>query len=212
MARTKISWADEVWNPVVGCTGTCPYCYARKMAHRFHMGRPDFAPVWIEKNFQRKFRKATRRVFVNSMSDLADWDDEWYVKVWKKMTEHPAHLFLFLSKRPWKCSWSPLPNAMLGWSITRQADVYGSLGRSGDAHFLSIEPLLEHIKLPEKWHPHWLIVGAETGNRKGCVVPKLKWLRDIHDFARAHDIPLFFKESLRPIWPAGEGLPREWLK
>jgi protein gp37 len=35
MENTKIDWADATWNPVTGCLNDCPYCYARKQAHRF---------------------------------------------------------------------------------------------------------------------------------------------------------------------------------
>jgi protein gp37 len=217
MTRTKIDWCDMTLNPVIGCTGKCPWCYARKMAHRFHLGRSDFSPVWIEKNFQRKFPRKPSRIFVNSMSDLADWEDEWYVKAWKRMTEHPEHLFLFLSKRPWKCSWSPLPNAMLGYSVTCEMD-YERLLDCGyrDVRFLSIEPILEPVNLKKfengPHHPdiRWLIVGSETGNRKGRVVPELAWLREIHNFAHACGIPLFFKRSLRPLWPRDVEFPQEY--
>jgi hypothetical protein len=61
MTRTKIDWADYTWNPVVGCTGACPYCYARKMAHRFHR---DFTPHWVEKSFQRPMPRKPSRIFV----------------------------------------------------------------------------------------------------------------------------------------------------
>ena len=37
MAKTKINWTEEVWNPVTGCTKIslgCQNCYAEKMAKR----------------------------------------------------------------------------------------------------------------------------------------------------------------------------------
>ena len=37
MAKTKISWADQVWNPITGCTKVsagCTHCYAERMATR----------------------------------------------------------------------------------------------------------------------------------------------------------------------------------
>jgi protein gp37 len=58
----------------------------------------------------------------------------------------------------------------------------------------------------------WIIVGAETGNRKGRVVPKFSWITEIRDFARTHGIPLFFKESLREIWPSDADFPQEYPK
>lgn len=35
MRNTKISYCDQTENPIVGCRHTCPYCYARAIAHRF---------------------------------------------------------------------------------------------------------------------------------------------------------------------------------
>jgi protein gp37 len=214
MTRTKIEWCDYTWNPVVGCTGSCPYCYARKMMHRFGVtlyGTDDFdTPRWVERNFQRKFPRKPSRIFVNSMSDLADWELEWYKRVYARMFVNPHHLFLFLSKRPWNCEWTALPNTMLGYSVTQQVDIYAGLGRKGSPTFLSIEPILERIILPERWRPDWIIVGAETGNRKGRVVPKTEWLREIFGFCQANGIPLFFKDSLRTLWPASAYFPQEY--
>jgi len=36
-AKTKIEWATDSWNPIVGCTKCsdgCKHCYAEKMALR----------------------------------------------------------------------------------------------------------------------------------------------------------------------------------
>ena len=213
MTRTKIEWCDFTWNPVVGCTGACPYCYARRMATRFHR---DFTPHWVEKNFQRAMPKKPSRIFVNSMSDLADWEPIWLSRVDMKMVEHPEHRFLFLTKRPWACDWTP-PAAMLGYSVTRQEDIERFLeagkGRRFGVEFLSIEPILGPVALPEKWSRiGWIIVGAETGNRRGKVIPEVQWLRDIYDYTRKQGIPLFFKDSLRTRWPYNgyQDFPQEY--
>ena len=65
--------------------------------------------------------------------------------------------------------------------------------------FLSIEPILEEISLYVL--PDWVIVGAETGNRKEKVVPYVNWIGDLWIVARANNIPIWFKENLREIWP-----------
>ena len=39
MRNTKIEWCDMTWNPISGCYGDCPYCYARQMANRFQSRR-----------------------------------------------------------------------------------------------------------------------------------------------------------------------------
>ena len=66
--------------------------------------------------------------------------------------------------------------------------------------FLSIEPILGPINLGSR-EPRWIIVGAETGNRKGKIIPEPGWIEDIYEYAMENKIPLFFKESLRSLWP-----------
>ncbi len=208
--RTRIDWADFTWNPVVGCSGSCPYCYARKIAHRFHR---DFTPHWEERNFQRAMPWKPSRIFVDSMSDLADWESEWRGEVDVRMALYPQHLFLFLSKRPWECKLGPLDNVMLGYSATCTADLM-TLARHGrPVDFLSLEPLLGEIQIPRPllaWRPRWIIVGAETGNRRERVVPELAWLREIYAYCRCYQVPLFFKSSLRHLWPADVAFPQEY--
>src|SRR6516225_5274211 len=90
MAETSIEWTDVTWNPVAGCTVLspgCTNCYAMRMAARLDaMGMAKYRGltrksgrrfVWTGKlrlgkaalEIPAKWRKS-RRVFVNSMSDL----------------------------------------------------------------------------------------------------------------------------------------------
>lgn len=216
MTRTKIEWCDYTWNPVAGCTGSCPYCYARKMAHRFHR---DFTPHWVERNFERKFPHDPSMIFVNSMSDVAEWDDKWSLRVFKRIEENPEHLFLFLTKRSEKLGWYNRPsNVLLGASVTDQESYMAESFQvaEGTIQFLSVEPLLGEIDMGEMTCGQvirWIIVGAETGNRKGRVIPKYEWLKNIAAFCYSNNIPLFFKESLRNIWnERGEYFPQEYPK
>jgi protein gp37 len=208
--RTLIDWADYTWNPVWGCRGSCPYCYARSMARRFGIqvcGRDDFAPTWVEKNFQRPFPRRPSRIFVNSMSDVADWEWEWLDRVMQRVGANPHHLFLFLTKRPEKVHCVPDRNALFGISVTDQVSLDRVERRFGRSDFLSIEPLLGPVHLATK--PRWIIVGAETGNRRERVVAEQEWLREIFGYCAANGIPLFFKGSLRHLWPAGAYFPQE---
>jgi protein gp37 len=213
--KTKIEWCDFTWNPVVGCTGDCTYCYARKMAHRFHR---DFTPHWVQKNFERPMPKKPSRIFVNSMSDIAEWIGDWTWSVEARIKENPQHLFLSLSKRPWDAWMAQSDNSWIGYSVTVQEDFQRLMRNHAPVSFsfLSIEPILGPINLGRRdrpWRtPSWIIVGAETGNRKGKVVPNPKWLLDIFSYAGNNGIPLFFKESLRSIWPSGESdyFPQEF--
>ncbi len=89
---TKISWADETWNPIVGCSkisAGCLNCYAERMAHRqAHMeikrGGPDRygevlncygkwngETVFVESALTKPLHwRNPRKIFVCSMSDL----------------------------------------------------------------------------------------------------------------------------------------------
>ena len=98
MAKTKIEWADEVWNPVVGCRRVsegCRRCYAERMAFRLsEMGKAGYVGIatkngWTgkintlpEKLFDPLRWKKPRRVFVNSMSDLFHPDVPFFFKQW----------------------------------------------------------------------------------------------------------------------------------
>ena len=204
MDKTKIDWCDERWNPVWGCLNHCEYCYARKMAMRF--GDKDFLPRWIEKNFVKPCSKKPSRIFVNSMSDICWWEKEWMHKVLDKIENHPEHIFQFLTKKPYIYERYTFPsNCWLGTTITNQsmmnnfADlIFESPWVETNKIFFSIEPILERIQYYV--NPDWVIVGAETGNRKGKVVPRREWITELVDYCKTNQIPVFLKESLREIW------------
>ena len=129
MTKTKIEWADEVWNPVTGCTKVsegCRHCYAETMAKRFwtkdHIeleyvsGVADndiVREVFVPRDFtevrchperldQPLHWRKPRKVFVNSMSDLFhdDVPDEFISAVWMRMIATPQHNYQILTKRP----------------------------------------------------------------------------------------------------------------
>lgn len=117
---TEIQWADEVWNPSVGCTKVsagCEHCYAMKVAARFtnHFDRsltrtfPDGSVNWTGKVQIHEDRvtlplrwQRPRRVFVDSMSDLwhDDVPDMFLRKVWMNMIFARQHTFIIVTKRP----------------------------------------------------------------------------------------------------------------
>ncbi len=208
MNKTKIDWADYTWNPVWGCLNYCSYCYARKTAVRFG---ESFEPHWKEKNFNRSMPKKPSFIFVNSMSDIAYWKDEWFVDVFHKIDHNPQHIFLFLTKEEWIYNvWYFSENCWLGVTATTQENLLDLSWLSciddtegHNKYFLSIEPILGPIgRASLSYHAlDWVIVGAETGNRKGRVIPKLSWLQMIVDFSYHENIPLWMKDNLRGIWP-----------
>lgn len=206
MQKTKIEWCDYTWNPVWGCKNECSYCYARRLAKRWG---ESFEPHWKEKNFNRAFPKKPSKIFVNSMSEIAFWNVEWFVKVFHKIDLNPQHIFLFLTKdqRIYN-EWYFPNNCWLGVTATTQDEVRALVHRSfiicdeneerTNKYFVSIEPILSFIN-PNLLRDHgldWLIIGAETGNRKEKVIPDRDWI----DPLLTLDMPIFLKDSLKPLY------------
>ena len=63
------------------------------------------------------------------------------------------------------------------------------------------------LRLMEKKRPQnflltgieWIVIGTETGRRKGKTVSKPEWVRNLTDQAHTLGIPVFMKEDLLPI-------------
>ena len=67
--------------------------------------------------------------------------------------------------------------------------------------FTSIEPLTEFMDmgLGSFGSDRWTIIGAETGKRKGKIVPKREWVENILEAAAITGVKVFMKESLREL-------------
>lgn len=171
-----------------------------------------FAPTFhrYRLNEPQKWKKP-RNIFVCSMADLfGDWvPDEWIQEVYEACGKATQHRYLFLTKNPERgmelFSKKIAPpigtDWLMGYTLDgTQKDEYPRVG--GLKSFISIEPLLK--PLSPFWETvipgqAWIIIGAETGNRKGKVVPKKAWIDRIVTLARAGKVPVFMKESLRGI-------------
>jgi protein gp37 len=115
---TKITWADETINPIIGCSKEsegCQSCYAENMARRLaamgtegyqHVvsfgrwnGLAAFVPSALKKPYSWK---RPRSIFVGSMGDIFmkgvpfEWIDETMRMIW----ENKQHTFIFLTKHP----------------------------------------------------------------------------------------------------------------
>jgi len=214
---TKIEWADEVWNPVWGCLNNCPYCYAKSIAKRFGKmhNEQEFIPTWKDHAFVRKFAKSTKRVFVNSMSDVMYWKPEWMERVIERIKQHPDIQFIFLTKGGYKAyaGYEFPDNAVCGITITKPSEFpIKTAGRFFPAKhwLLNIEPILEPFNtgyVADNANDFdWIIIGAETGNRKNKPIPEKWWF----EWMLKIPIPLFIKPSLDAITPK-ELIRREYL-
>lgn len=125
MSKTKIGWADDVWNPVLGCRKVspgCDRCYAIVQAHmRAANPNPKIAAAFAgltvatadgvdwtgrvnllpERLTQPLRARRPRRWFVNSLSDLfhPGVPDAYIARVFGVMARCPRHTFIVLTKQ-----------------------------------------------------------------------------------------------------------------
>lgn len=181
----------------------------------------DFEPTFHRyKLDEPQHWKKPRTIFVCSMADLfGDWvPNEWIKAVFDACTAAPQHRYLFLTKNPkryiethpWYLSRiqriSKAFEAWFGYTYdgVGNGEIRKALKRQYSLHqFISIEPMRAAI-----WQDEidaitatcdWIIIGAETGNRKGKAKPDKRWIMKIAENCDISGTPVFMKESLRGI-------------
>lgn len=177
-----------------------PFCFAPTF-HRYRLGEPA---RWTR----------PRNIFVCSMADLfGDWvPDEWIEDVLAACDKAPQHRYLFLTKNQKRydemsarISRKDCPPVVaekwLGFTYTGQERLH--IPRVMPPRFVSIEPLMAQVEKGDAEliadTMSWVIIGAETGRRKGKVVPEKSWIDVIVQACREVDTPVFMKESLRDV-------------
>lgn len=199
----------------VRCTDT--YAYMRDTGISTGKIQPypfDFLPTFHRyKLDEPQHWKKPRNIFVCSMADLfGDWvPDEWIAEVFKACEAAPQHRYLFLTKNPKRYMELKLNGKLpkqhwYGTSVTRKDD--RDFFAPGYNTFVSIEPILEsfsdekHAAYRQMVQP-WVILGAETGNRKNKIVPKREWITELVDYYSKFGYTKFFmKDSLRSLMGA----------
>lgn len=166
--------------------------------HQYRLGEPA---AWTK----------PRTIFVCSMADLfGDWvPDEWIEEVFKACEAAPQHRYLFLTKNPNRLNQlardGKLPQQhWYGYTATNEGMLW-SFAHAIDCHiknlFVSIEPILEPMQPCFSTHTpaDWVIIGAETGNRKDKVTPERDWIMNIARECSYSGRPIFMKDSLREL-------------
>ena len=200
---TKIEWANEVWNPVTGCSPVsegCRNCYARRMAQRLkgRFGYPADDPFKVtvhkDKIEQPRFWKKPRRVFVCSMGDLfhKDVSQGLIFAIFAVMMQNPKHTFMVLSKRPGrmgammalmklstKLPWKfPPDNVWLGVSVESQEEadrrIPVLLQIPAARRFVSLEPMLAPVELDRKYVKRWN--SQIQANEMSWMLQDLNWV------------------------------------
>ncbi len=175
-------------------------------------GLREFKPTWLEAQFHKKFPKKPQRIFVGSMSEIYYWKKEWIEMVIEKVKQYPQYTFQFLTKHSEIYNnWIWPKNCWLGVTITREEDFEKGIPYAfilgNNVKYLSIEPILEKIdpNLFAELDLDWVIIGAETGNRKGKVIPKLDWVLEIVRYCEYQKIPVYIKDNLTKYYAECRG-------
>lgn len=214
--NSKIEWTDATWNPVRGCTKVsagCAHCYAETFAERWRgvKGHPfefgfDLRLVPEKLSDPLKW-SASRRIFVNSMSDLfhEGIPEQYIANIAAVMRLADWHTYQILTKRPKRMEKLLTGRLMdasavkhIWWGVTVENRRHGlpridALRRTGAAmKFLSIEPLLEDLGTFDLSGIDWVIVGGESG--PGARPLKEEWVVSIQQQCRAARVPFFFKQ------------------
>jgi protein gp37 len=178
MNNTKIEWTDWTWNPVTGCLHGCPYCYARRIANRFHGGfEPKFHPDRLRDVRQPK---ANDMVFVCSMADLfGGWIDGSQIRrVLDASKTRPDVIFQFLTKNPKRLAeFDFCENAWVGVTVEHEihrARIDALMRCNARIKFVSYEPLLS--AMPRDSRIDWQIIGPQTGPTRQ---PEKAWIVEL---------------------------------
>lgn len=178
-------------------------------------GHPLVYPFGFEPTYH-KYRNNTldklkmgNNIFVGAMADIfGEWVPEsWIEDIFIECRKRPQHNYIFLTKNPERYKKLRFPidgaNFWFGTSVTCGKDIKRIRELPAEQNtFVSLEPL--HSDLADEHRDilqsvKWIIIGAETGNRKGKVIPLLSWVLRICKVADVNGIPVFMKDSLIPI-------------
>lgn len=212
MAKTKILWSEETWNPITGCSKTsegCANCYAYGMTLRLAKNpkitkyrngwkvtpHPECLSIPLDKEKPTVY-------FVNSMSDVfhADVPEKFIRRIFEVMVEAKHHTFQVLTKRSERlrelAPTLPWPDNVYMGVTVESANYYGRIAdlvaTPAKIKFLSLEPLLSPIPDIPLEGIDWAIVAGESGHKARPM--QAQWVRDVRDKCVRMKIPFFFKQ------------------
>lgn len=196
-------------NIVIGCNINCSYCYARINNNRFHAIDDFNYPVFFENKLKMLDNKKYNAYLLTGQSDLSGWKAEWINKVFDRMKQNPETQYIFLTKRPEEIQISKVPeNGWFGVTVTSakekyRIDVLRNNIKSKKFH-ITFEPLFDDIGKLDLTNISWVVIGTETGSRKGKISSKREWIYNIYNQAKEKNIPVFMKEDLLGILEENE--------
>ena len=169
----------------------------------FYKIMDKFEPLLLKHNLSKEMPKKNSIIFVNSMSEVAQWNICWLNQVLDKIRKYPQHTFIFLTKdHDAYEAWDRhnTDNVIYGYTACNQkmsdsACDHASKISKDSSVMLNIEPMLEKVTLSYNHPFNWVIIGAETGNRKGKVKMKYEWLAEL--LYTWDDSAVFMKGSVK---------------
>lgn len=220
---SAIEWTEATWNPTTGCTKIspgCKNCYAETLSKRLKaMG---------QEKYKNGFRftehpddidlplswKKSKKIFVNSMSDLfhEKSDFEFTLRCFSTMLEADWHTYQVLTKRPQKMAeFSKLFKDKCGQSIPSHIWMGTSIENGNyisridelrkvdcNVRFISFEPLIGPVGTIDLTGIHWAIIGGESGYNYRPV--QKEWITEIIKQCKKQKVAVFFKQwgGIRP--------------
>lgn len=126
----------------------------------------------------------TRQYELNRMLKLPYGDAHTFLSLEPILERIDIEHYLPASDARWRCSYC-------GHYAITYANHCGSCGHIGG-----------YSGSFRKQPVNWIILGAESGNRKDKVVPRREWIDNIVQICDERNIPVFMKESLRGLMGA----------
>ena len=212
---TKISWTEETWNPITGCTPIstgCQSCYAKSTAQWLQKERKPKYRNGFEVTLHedvlcepRQWRDSTL-TFICSMSDIfhKDVPFEFIDKIVDVVKSTPWHTYQILTKRAERMAEyfeaRTIPsNVWLGVTVEAQSTksrINILRGLKASIRFLSCEPLVEDLGELDLEEIDWVIVGGESvpHAHKKARQMKEEWVLSIKAQCERQGTLFYFKQ------------------
>ena len=218
-------WWDESRNPIRGCTKIspgCDNCYACELMLKDGVNPHEVTLNKDHLTIPQSWRKS-KKIFVVSMADMFHRavPDEYIDLIFMHMHMNPHHKYLIVTKRPQRMrdyckkhyeKHGNFPKSVwLGVTAEDQQRADERIPILLDTisynHFVSVEPMLEPVKLifEAKRKLKWVVCGGEKINdpirKHEARVMEPDWARDVRDQCAAHNVEFFMKQmtNLEPI-------------
>lgn len=136
--KSKISFFDFFWNPIIGCREKCPYCIGKKYI-------TESINIFDKKFNWCDFIK-NKKIFVNPYSEPFYWEEDILNKVLSKIEENNTNQYWIFTKHPEIFHNTSIPNNLnLTFSVTSNKDISKTEGMISNKIWISFAPLLENI-------------------------------------------------------------------